>query len=102
MVRRTKKQSITVSSSGPVGQDAFASLSAELRQALDSDAPELIVDLSQAQAIDGACLALLIAATAQISADRSLNVIASPSIHHALTDWRLDTVLALADEATSS
>ncbi|MDZ4181008.1 MAG: STAS domain-containing protein [Coriobacteriia bacterium] len=94
--RRAKSQSITVSSAGPVGPDGFASLSAELRKAVASPAPLVIVDLSQAQAIDGACLAFLIATSTQMGEGRTLSIMASPSIQHAFTDWRLDTVLTLA------
>lgn len=98
MTRRAKDRRITVNAAGPVGPDAFTALADELRRALDSDAPELVVDLSEAQAIDGGCLSLLIAASIEIAEGRTLSVVASPPIHHAFTDWRLDSVLTLIEQ----
>jgi len=101
MGARAKKESVTVASAVPVGPEACGAFAAELRAALESGAERIVVDLSEADAIDGACLALLISATGRLADDRTLGVIVSPQIERALTDWRFDTLLTLTGETAS-
>lgn len=102
MPRSTANTGTIISASAPVGPDAFESLSAELTAAINSSASAITVDLSEAQTIDAACLSLVIAATRGLSDGRTLAVKASPSLNHAFTGWRLDTILELVGDESSA
>ena len=96
MPRKKGGGTATICASAPVGPDAFDSLFSDLSSAVESSAKSILIDLTEAQSIDSACLALIVAASRDLTDGRTLTVNASQRIARAFGDWRLDTVLDLA------
>jgi anti-anti-sigma regulatory factor len=91
---RSPKTHVVKPTDDLVGAHAVASLVSSLRAGLDSGLP-ITVDLSAIDAIDGACLAAVLAASAEAGESRPLSVIVSPALSRAFTDWRIDTAVSV-------
>ncbi len=98
MVSARRKDSChTIVAAEPLGLEGLDSLKSGLTQALDAGRGEIIIDMSEAAGIDGACLSTILWAARTLPAERPLSVIVGPDLARSFAEWRVDTVIGIVE-----
>ncbi len=86
----------------PLGYEGLEVLRSGLLEVLESGVGEVVVDMTEASGIDGACLSVLLKAAQELPAERRLSVLASPGIARSFAEWRVDTVIGVVEDSSTS